>query len=74
MYLFLTGEITPTSGPNGNIDWLNCGLTGGGWNPPYIRIEDLKVAELNTNGPFAACNSFIGMFYQYGQQFNSEFP
>ncbi|KAL5507529.1 hypothetical protein ACEPAH_6985 [Sanghuangporus vaninii] len=65
-----TKEITAISGPNGNIDWLNCGLTGGGWNPPYISIDNLITADLNTNGPFAACSDFIGLFYQYGQQFN----
>ncbi|KAL5528681.1 hypothetical protein ACEPAF_7818 [Sanghuangporus sanghuang] len=65
-----TKEITATSGPNGNIDWLNCGLTGDGWNPPYISIDNLVTADLNTNGPFAACSDFIGLFNQYGQQFN----
>ncbi|KAL5485375.1 hypothetical protein ACEPAI_8017 [Sanghuangporus weigelae] len=65
-----TREITATSGPNGNIDWLNCGLTGNGWNPPYISIDNLVTADLNTDGPFAACSDFIGLFYQYGQQFN----
>ena len=74
--LYLAG-VSAVSGPNGNIDWLNCGINNGGWNPPYVQISDLITQDLATalnsgNSPFTACSAFIDQFYQYGQQFNSE--
>ncbi|KAF5380457.1 hypothetical protein D9615_004598 [Tricholomella constricta] len=69
-----TRETTHTTGPNGSIDWLNCGLTGGGWNPPFIRIGDIVSVPLSKaissgKGPFLACSKFVHLFEQYGAQF-----
>jgi len=68
-----TKQTTRTSGPNGSIHWLNCGLTGGGWNPPYVEISDLIFVPLTTaiqsrSSPFKACKPYISYFEKYGQQ------
>jgi len=52
---------------------LNCGLTGGGWNPPYVEISDLIFVPLTTaiqsrSSPFKACKPYISYFEKYGQQ------
>ena len=70
-------DITAVSGPNGNIDWLNCGINDGGWRPPFVRISDLIAADLSTaikdkNSPFKACNDYVGLFEKYGGEFNGE--
>ncbi|KAG9073894.1 hypothetical protein FS749_014589, partial [Ceratobasidium sp. UAMH 11750] len=36
------GAIAKTvkdAGPNGSEGWLNCGIEGGGWNPPFIQVH-----------------------------------
>jgi hypothetical protein len=68
-----TKQITSVSGPNGNIYWLNCGLTSGGWKPPHVEISDLIFVPLTTSikspsSPFAACKPYISYFEKYGQQ------
>jgi len=69
-------EAHPTklSGPNGHIDFLNCGVEGGGWAPPYLSISDLAYMSLDDalkdpNSPYHACGEFIGLFNQYGGEF-----
>jgi len=69
-----TKAITPSSGPNGNIDWLNCGINGKGWNPPYVTVQDLISVDLSTalqhsGSPFHACSNFLWAFNQYGNQY-----
>jgi hypothetical protein len=69
-----TSQTTTTSGPNGSIDWLNCGLTEGGWNPPFIRVTDVIAVPLSTaissgKGPFLACSKYVHLFEQYGGQY-----
>jgi len=63
-----TTETTHTTGPNGKLDWLNCGLTDGGWNPPFVRVSDvvsvdLKTALKSSSSPFHACADFVDIFY-----------
>lgn len=70
-------SITAISGPNGNIDWLNCGITDGGWNPPFVKISDIVTVDLPTavkepNSPFKACSAYISIFEKYGDIYNSE--
>ncbi|KDQ53458.1 glycoside hydrolase family 23 protein [Jaapia argillacea MUCL 33604] len=67
-------QVTATSGPNGNIDWLNCGINNGGWNPPFVKVSDIIAQYLpdaiKVNGsPFQACQKFVSTFEKYGQQF-----
>jgi len=69
-----TAETTATSGPNGKLDWLNCGIESGGWQPPYIQISDLKVKSMweaveSGNSPFQPCRPFLHLFEVYGGQF-----
>ena len=66
-------DVTATSGPNGNIDWLNCGVTGSGWTPPLIRVSQVIAANLtkaaqNPQSAFTSCQQFIPLFEQYGKQ------
>jgi len=74
IFLF-TGTTTQTSGPNGSIDWLNCGINAGGWNPPFIRIENVITQSLSSalnsgSSPFKACAPYVWIFEKYGGQFN----
>ncbi|OBZ68247.1 hypothetical protein A0H81_11757 [Grifola frondosa] len=67
-------DISPTSGPNGAQYWLNCGVDGGGWNPPYVKVSDIVAKDLNdalkeSNSPFTACAPYVDLFYKYGNQF-----
>jgi hypothetical protein len=70
-----TAQITRLSGPNGNIDWLNCGFeTSAGWQPPNIQMKDVITQPLSSalqspSSPFKACSKYISMFEQYGNQF-----
>ncbi|KAJ7772593.1 glycoside hydrolase family 23 protein [Mycena maculata] len=70
-----TTSITKTTGPNGAIGWLNCGLTwSGGWNPPYITIDQIKSKDLSSavtesGTPFTACNAYVSLFEQYANQY-----
>lgn len=66
-----TGQITSVSGPNGHIDWMNCGFEGAGWNPPYVTVHDIITTPLGTalqdpNSPFKACGPYIHLFETYG--------
>lgn len=75
---FTAGDITATSGPNGDIDWLNCGVTGNGWTPQQVTVDDLVVVDLadalqDPNSPFKACEQYLDLFQQYGGQYGCEF-
>ncbi|KAF9523993.1 lysozyme-like domain-containing protein [Crepidotus variabilis] len=66
-----TKDITPTSGPNGAMDWLDCGFEGGGWNPPFVKVQDLVTVSLSEaiqkpGNPFGACKDFIEIFERHG--------
>ncbi|KAH7929901.1 lysozyme-like protein [Leucogyrophana mollusca] len=69
-----TQEITAESGPNGHIDFLNCGLNSGGWTPPFVKVSDIVSAELSEvayqpGSAFSACKDFVWAFEKYGQQY-----
>ncbi|KAH6914306.1 glycoside hydrolase family 23 protein [Coprinopsis sp. MPI-PUGE-AT-0042] len=66
-----TAEITRESGPNGHIDFLNCGIHSGGWAPPRLTFDQLSIVPLhdalqNPNSPFHACSAFFWAFEQFG--------
>jgi len=68
-----THEITSTSGPNGNIDWLDCGINHGGWHPSHVAISDLITVGLSDavkspSSPFSACKPFISLFERHGHE------
>jgi hypothetical protein len=61
-----TEEVTKTSGPNGAMDWLNCGLNGNGWTPPNVQLKDVLVMSLDEaleddNSPFHPCKPYLSM-------------
>lgn len=61
-----TEEVTKTSGPNGAMDWLNCGVNEGGWTPPDVKMKDILVMSLDEaleedNSPFKACQPYLSM-------------
>lgn len=66
------------SGPNGSLDWLNCGFeTSAGWQPPNIQMKDVITQPLShaldsPSSPFKACSKYIHLFEQYGNQFGVE--
>lgn len=67
-------STTKTSGPNGSIDFLNCGIDSGGWTPPSIHIKDVVVKSLSeaiqsSDSPFHACKPYVGFFNRYGDQY-----
>ncbi|KAG8738854.1 hypothetical protein FRC10_006425 [Ceratobasidium sp. 414] len=63
------GAVSKTgkdAGPNGSEKWLNCGVDGGGWNPPFIQVHDLKYKDLdaefsNPNSIFKPCKQYSGL-------------
>ena len=72
-----TEDVTKLSGPNGHIDWLNCGFedNNSGWQPPYISIDDIITQPLSTavtkpGSPFKACSQYIWIFEKYGAQYD----
>jgi len=69
-----TTKITTDAGPNGSESWLNCGVTGSGWNPPKVLVSEIVFVSLpdalqSSSSPFQACSQFVDLFEQYGQQF-----
>jgi hypothetical protein len=69
-----TAKTTKTTGPNGSINWLNCGINNGGWRPADIHVSNLVSVDLSEalkdpNSPFKACSSYVSMFEQYGNEF-----
>ncbi|KAL6297855.1 glycoside hydrolase family 23 protein [Sparassis latifolia] len=67
-------EVTPTTGPNGAIDWLNCGVNDSGWRPPFVRVSDIIAKNLTEaiqedGSPFRACDAYIDTFERYAAQY-----
>lgn len=60
--------------PNGAEEWLNCGITSGGWTPPHLGLDNLKVESLHADGVFAPCAPYFWAFEQYGNAHGSEYP
>lgn len=73
--IFRSAKVTKTTGPNGSLDWLNCGINDGGWRPPKIGVNDIIYVPLaeavqSSSSPFKACSKYISYFVKYGKQFN----
>lgn len=74
-------ETTSASGPNGNIYWLNCGITdeddtedSKGWNPPNVTIGELVYLDLQDvitqpNNIYQLCASYVPLFEKYGKMY-----
>ncbi|RDX55089.1 lysozyme-like protein [Lentinus brumalis] len=70
-----TQDITATHGPNGNIDWFNCGVDAGGWRPPMVTVDDVVTVPLDqavkeSGSPFKACAAYIDTFTKYANEHN----
>jgi len=71
-------DASPTSdertGPNGSIDWLNCGISKSNpnsqWNAPTLKISDIVVKELTADGVFAPCAPFFDMFHAAAKKYD----
>ncbi|TCD71591.1 hypothetical protein EIP91_007338 [Steccherinum ochraceum] len=68
-----TKESSAQDGPNGKLDWLNCGIDAGGWNPPNVTPGDLITKDLadavnEKNSPFANCKPYLSSFENYANQ------
>ncbi|KAG8934087.1 hypothetical protein FRC03_004909 [Tulasnella sp. 419] len=65
-----TAKTTKTTGPNGSIDFLNCGIHSGGWTPPKITVKNLIYKSLdnpNVRKTFAPCTKYFDKFEQYAK-------
>ncbi|KAJ6001562.1 hypothetical protein N7499_002535 [Penicillium canescens] len=67
-----TEDVTSTTGPNGSEDWLNTGITGDGWNPPFLSIDDVYHVSLDNfyNGIGSACKQYDGYFQSAGSKYS----
>jgi len=65
-----TLKSSKSSGPNGAIQWLNCGISksdpSSGWTPPTILMTDLKYKTLDAfvTTTFKACKTYLAIFNQ----------
>jgi len=68
-----TEEITKLTGPNGSMDWFNCGLDGAGWTPPSLKMDEIRSIPLDEaledpNSPFKPCMPYKEIFDKYGHE------
>lgn len=68
-----TDEITKLTGPNGSMDWFNCGLDGAGWTPPSLKMEEVRSVPLDEvleddDSPFKPCKPYKEIFDKYGYE------
>jgi hypothetical protein len=67
-------DPTQTGGPNGDENWLNCGVDGdGGWVPPPVTLDNLIYKDLETvlqqdGNPFSQCSPYLSMFQQMSNE------
>jgi hypothetical protein len=72
------GACDPTQGgdgacgPNGSEAWLNSGLDGDGWNPPYLDINELSHISLDDyyQGVGGACAQYDEFFQSSGAKYD----
>ncbi|KAF3407134.1 hypothetical protein DPV78_001761 [Talaromyces pinophilus] len=67
-----TEQVTPGGGPNGSEDWLNTGIDGDGWNPPFMALDDIIHVDLNTfyNGFGSSCQQYDQYFQSAASQYD----
>lgn len=69
-----SSQTSQTTGPNGSEAWLTCGINGGGWNPPTIKVGDLKYKDLGAelgsgNSIFKPCAQYSDIIYDAAGQY-----
>lgn len=68
-------SITESSGPNGSQDFLNCGITSGGWNPADVKMSMIKTLALDAEPAkttFAPCQQYASIFKKYGAKYDGK--
>ncbi|KAJ5220038.1 hypothetical protein N7468_009242 [Penicillium chermesinum] len=66
-----TEDVTKTTGPNGSEDWLNTGITGDGWNPPFLALDDIYHVSLDDF--YGSIGSPCKQYDQYFQSAGSKY-
>lgn len=63
-------------GPNGSEDWLNSGLEGDRWNPPFLDINSLAYISTEDfyNGVGGRCRQYDEYFQNSGRKYNIDPP
>ncbi|PWN49125.1 hypothetical protein IE53DRAFT_370029 [Violaceomyces palustris] len=58
--------------PNGQQWFLNCGIDQGGWKPPTVKLDQLKIADPDeaVKGAFKPCKDLVWAFKQASQTHN----
>lgn len=59
--------------PNGSEDFLNCGVTSGGWTPPNVKLSQLEILSSTaaaSSSVFAPCKSILWAFQAAEQTYN----
>ncbi|EHK46098.1 uncharacterized protein TrAtP1_013208 [Trichoderma atroviride] len=72
------GACSPTTGgsgacgPNGSQAWLNTGVQGNGWEPPFLDINSLTHISLDDyyNGVGQPCQQYDQYFKSSGSKYN----
>lgn len=72
------GACNPTQGgegacgPNGSEEWLNSGLRGDGWEPPFLDINNLTHISLEDyySGVGSACAQYDSAFQASGAKYD----
>ncbi len=59
-------------GPNGSEKWLNRGIDGDGWEPPFLDVNSLEHISLEEyyNGIGSDCEPYDQYFQSSGQKYN----
>ncbi|KAB8360678.1 hypothetical protein FH972_024415 [Carpinus fangiana] len=59
-----TPDVEQGSGPNGSEEWLNTGVDGDGWAPPFLSQDDVVTISLDDFYANAgtACQQYDGNF------------
>lgn len=73
-FLSMLETTSKLTGPNGHIDYLNCGLEAGGWTPPKLHINNVATKSLSAalqskSSPFKACGRYVSTFEKYGAKY-----
>ncbi|KZO91615.1 glycoside hydrolase family 23 protein, partial [Calocera viscosa TUFC12733] len=66
------GPSADSGSPNGQEWYLNCGMTGGGWAPPFVTLDQLTYTPLadaiaSGSGVFDPCSAYVSTFQQVAQ-------
>lgn len=59
--------------PNGSQDFLNCGVTSGGWTPPNVKLSQLEIissTDAASSSVFAPCKNILWAFQAAEKTYN----